>query len=167
MRTGLRIKSGRLRFVAVAGALTTVVALVAAGTSGASGATLSVAQLSAIAVREAAGAGEATPTDISYAQGPRANAVQVASGDVVQGDSSSYLIVLHGHFVVQGSQGLPGSPTPTGSVMTLVVDAASGNITDFGVAPVTPALSKLGPVTVIPPAAVENAERAAKARQGH
>jgi hypothetical protein len=167
MRTAPTIKRNRLRLAAIAAALAIVVALVVTNTSGASGEPLSTAQLTAIAVTEPAAHGDATPTDISYAQGTHTNAEQVATGDIVQGNSPSYLIVLHGHFIVTDSQGLPGSPIPTGTVMTLVIDAASGQLTDFGVSPTTPDLAKLGSVSVIPTATVEKAERAAKARQAH
>lgn len=101
----------------------------------------------AIALRAAAGAGDPTPTLIQHSAGPRGKANLISSEDITGGQHHSYLIAERGHFVVTDSEGVPGSAIPRGSVLTLVVNAASGQVTDFGVQNNYPNLAALGPVT--------------------
>jgi hypothetical protein len=65
---------------------------------------------------------------------------------VVQSVNASYLIAIRGHFVGDPPRP-PGSRAPTGSVMTMVVDATTGKVTDGGLGNSYPDLSTLGPVT--------------------
>jgi len=59
----------------------------------------------------------------------------------------SYLIAVRGHFSYSGL-GPPGSSsTVHGTVITLVVDAATGKVSDSGVSNRYPALARLGKVT--------------------
>jgi hypothetical protein len=94
----------------------------------------------------AAEAGDPSPTSIQHsAVATRAQANLVDSGDVVPGDNPSYLIAMRGHFVSNGPRP-QGAASPTGSVMTLVVDATTGKVADVGLEDTYPDLAKLGPV---------------------
>ena len=90
-------------------------------------------------------AGDPHPSLIQHAAGPRLEAGLVGSGDVVNEWNWSYLIAERGHFAQTGA-GL-GNTTITGSVLTLVVDAATGQVTDFGLSKRYPQLRHLGVVT--------------------
>lgn len=125
------------------------IALAAASTS-AAGSTpgkLSESRIVSIAISAAAAAGEPTPTSIRHAEGTRAHANLVASGEVVPGSRDSFLIVVTGKFVARNAPVPPGAPAPIGSVLTLVVDASTGEQTDFGIQDNVPNLAALGPVS--------------------
>jgi hypothetical protein len=79
----------------------------------------------------------------------RENANVVASGEMVSGSGWSYLIAERGHFVATGASFPPGAGArlPSGSVLTLVVSAATGRVTDLGIGKRYPDLRKLGPVS--------------------
>lgn len=90
----------------------------------------------------------------------------------VPGEQESYLIAERGHFVA-GNAPIPrGAPAPSGSVLTLVVDAVSGQVTDVGIQGNYPDLAQLGPVTTdlraaaAAPAARRGAGRKLAARRG-
>jgi hypothetical protein len=100
-----------------------------------------------IARRAATASSEPSPWLIQHAQGPHNKANRVADGSGVPGCRWSYLIAERGHFVVRDAHGPPGSKPPRGKVMTLVVDAATARVTDFGVSSHYPHLARLGPVT--------------------
>jgi hypothetical protein len=103
-------------------------------------------QILRIALTAAANAGDPKPILIQHSQGTRADANLVDSGDIVPGRQWSYLIAERGHFVFKDTQGPPGARAPTGSVLTLVVNARTNQITDSGLSNRYPALAKLGPV---------------------
>jgi hypothetical protein len=107
---------------------------------------LSEKRLVQIAERAAANAGDPDPTLIQHAAGPRFEAVRISSGDLVFEWNWSYLIAERGHFEFSGV-GPPPGRTVTGTVLTLVVDAATGRVTDTGLSNRYPHLSRLGPVT--------------------
>jgi hypothetical protein len=65
----------------------------------------------------------------------------------VPGSENSFLIVERGHFVANGADIPAGASVPTGSVLTIVVDATTGKITDDGVQDWVPNLTQLGHVT--------------------
>lgn len=98
-----------------------------------------------IAKQAAASSGDRRPTLIQHAEGTRHHANLVDSGDGVPGRQWCYLIAERGHFVVN-APGPPGAPSPRGSVLTLIVNASTGRVTDFGVSNRYPNLAKLGPV---------------------
>ena len=108
---------------------------------------LSRNRILALARRAATDAGDATPTLIQHVEATRFDAVRVSSGDLVYAWNWSYLIAERGHFVFTNASGPPGAPPPKGTVLTLVVDAATGNITDDGLDNHYPPLAELGPVT--------------------
>jgi hypothetical protein len=100
-----------------------------------------------LARRAAANAGDRTPTLIQHVESTRFEAVRISSDDLVFEWNWSYLIAVRGHFVANDVSIPPGAKAPTGSVMTLVVDAATGQGTDFGLSKRYPPLAELGRVT--------------------
>jgi hypothetical protein len=105
------------------------------------------AAILAVALRAAARAGDPKPTLIQHSIGTRGKANRVASGEITGGQQRSYLIAERGRFAVRNSEGVPGSAVPRGSVITLVYDAKTRSVTDFGVQNNYPNLAALGPVT--------------------
>lgn len=108
---------------------------------------LSEQRILALAERAASNSGDPRPTLIQHAAGTRFSAVRISSGDLVFEWDWSYLIAIRGHFTATGASIPPGAKPPTGSVITLVVDARTGLVTDFGISNRYPPLAKLGPVT--------------------
>ncbi|MDQ6805376.1 MAG: hypothetical protein M3065_10520, partial [Actinomycetota bacterium] len=104
-------------------------------------------QIIQIAIAAAKNAGDPEPTLIQHSEGTRQRANLIDSGDIVPGQRWSYLIAERGHFVVKDAPTPSGAPAPSGSVLTLVVDAAARQVTDSGLSNRYPDLAKLGPVT--------------------
>jgi hypothetical protein len=123
-------------------------------------------QIIQIAMAAAKRAGESEPTLIQHSDGTRERSNLIDSGDVVPGQRWSYLIAERGRFVFKDAPTPPGAPAPSGSVLTLVVDVATRQVTDSGLSNRYPELAKLGPVTTdlhrvqgggkVPSAAVPN-----------
>jgi hypothetical protein len=99
-----------------------------------------------LAERAAARAGDPSPTLIQRSEGTRHDANLVDSGDIVPGRRWSYLIAEPGHFVFKDAPTPPGAPAPTGTGLTLIVNASTGEITDTRVSDRYPHLARLGPV---------------------
>jgi hypothetical protein len=59
-------------------------------------------------------------------------------------DQPVYVVVLHGDFVLSDAPRPSGAPTPTASVLTMIVDPTTGGILDFGACHVAHELSALG-----------------------
>ncbi len=108
--------------------------------------TLSESRLLAIAQGAAAEGGDANPSLIQHAAGRRFEANLIAGGDEVFEWNWSYLIAIRGHFSFSDAPRPAGAPPPSGSVITLVLDAASGEVADTGVSNTYPDLARLGPV---------------------
>jgi hypothetical protein len=104
-------------------------------------------RLLAIAEAAATNGGDAHPTLIQHAAGRRYEANLVAGGGEVFEWSWCYLIAIRGHFTFANAPVPPGAKAPSGSVLTLVLDAATGEGLDFGVSNRYPDLARLGPVT--------------------
>jgi hypothetical protein len=102
-----------------------------------------------IARKAARQAGDPRPTLVQYAKGTHARDNVVASGDIVPGDEVCDLIAVRGHFIAKDAQAPPGAPDPTGSVLTLVVNAKSGSVFDFGIGNTYPRLAELGSVVTV------------------
>jgi hypothetical protein len=147
MRNSVR----RILVIVLAAGVVAGVALAAAWASTSGGTKASKPQLTEgrilrIALRSAAAAGDATPTLIQHSEGTRYHANRVASGDIVPGGRWSYLIAVRGHFVLKDASVPMGASAPRGTVLTLVINARTGEGTDGGVSDRYPDLSKLGPV---------------------
>jgi hypothetical protein len=101
----------------------------------------------ALAEQAASGSGDPKPTLIQHAAGTHFDAVRICCGDLVFEWNWSYLIAVRGHFTEFGAPIPPGAKPPTGTVITLVVDARTGQVTDDGVSNRYPPLAELAPVT--------------------
>jgi hypothetical protein len=105
-------------------------------------------QISQIARGAADGiGGDSAPTLIEHVEGLREQTVFSLSGDTVPSSSDVFAIVMRGHFVASGAPTPPDVPAPTGSVMVLIIDATTGQVTDLGIQDQVPDLATLGPVT--------------------
>jgi hypothetical protein len=98
-----------------------------------------------VARRAAAQAGDTTPTLIQHSAGTRYKANLVASGEIAGGPRRSYLVAERGHFVLR-DVGI-GNHTIRGPVITLVYNAKTREVTDYGLQNNYPNLAALGPVT--------------------
>jgi hypothetical protein len=91
----------------------------------------------------AAIAGDARPDSAEFVYTTRQAAVGL-DGEKVDSDQPVYLVVLHGHFVYKYARGI--GPPPTGTVLTLTIDAATGDSLDLGLGNGPSGASRLGPV---------------------
>lgn len=113
---------------------------------------MSESQVLEIALKMAAQAGENQPTLVQYAEGDRVRANLVASGAGVFEHQMTYLIAMRGQFICTSGSRPPGSTqVPRGTVMTLVVDTATGRQLDIGISDRYPLLEELGPVVTALP----------------
>jgi hypothetical protein len=106
-----------------------------------------------IAMGLAADRGDSSPALVQHTRCTRAEANQLVSGSIVPGDRESYLIAIRGSFTVRHRRPpfLPEVPesvetTSTYSVMTLIVDVATGAPTDSGMSNEYPDLAVVGSV---------------------
>lgn len=109
---------------------------------------LTESQISQSAREFAASMGDTSPTSIEHVEGPRQSTVFALSGDEVSTNPDVYAIVMRGNFVAHNVPLPWGVGAPNGSVLTLVIDATTGQLTDFGLENQAPDLASLGPVTV-------------------
>jgi hypothetical protein len=108
---------------------------------------LSEKRIMRLALAAAKGGGDPHPSLIQHAAGTHFNAVRIGQGDLVFEWNWSYLIAIRGHFSYSGI-GPPGAgSTIHGTVITLVVDARTGQVTDSGLSHRYPPLAQLGKVT--------------------
>lgn len=103
-------------------------------------------QLTQIALTTAARMGDATPTSIAYVQTTRGAANSAAGGGAVDSNQTVYLVTIAGQFIDTTAHTPPGQLSPTGTIVTLVVDANSFDILDLGITNSTPAMAHLGEV---------------------
>ena len=68
----------------------------------------------------------------------------VINGDTVNTDQPAYVAVFHGNFVGYLASVAPGAQLPTGHVMTIVFDAQTLEVTDWGLVDHAPAIAQLG-----------------------
>lgn len=109
-------------------------------------ATLSTAELAAVkknANTIASADGEYAPTHIQVALTTRRVAAQVDSGGWVNTNQPVFFVVLHGNFTDYSASVPFGSPQPTGTVLTLTIDAVTNQLTRLSIRNVTPNLSRL------------------------
>jgi ABC-type glycerol-3-phosphate transport system substrate-binding protein len=110
------------------------------------GAPLGAAKIKQIALEFAASMGDPNPTAIEYVQGSRQQVVFAFSKDEVLDNTEVDAIVMHGRFMSKNAP-VPaeGSP-PSGSVLIMVVNATTGELTDIGIQQQSPNLNAFGPV---------------------
>ena len=113
-----------------------------------------VPRLTAIAARVARSDEDPAPSQVTAVLTTRARALTSATpGDFVPGSGGVrvFLLTMRGHFTATDVTRPPGSKAPTGRYLSLVVNAATFQVTDFGLSqkppPVLPA--SLGPVTYL------------------
>lgn len=104
-------------------------------------------QILRIALKAAVNNGDPRPVLVQHSEGTRCNANRIASGGCVGGSRWSYLIAESGHFIADGASIPADASLPHGTVITLVVNAATGRVTDSGISNRYPRLAKLGSVT--------------------
>jgi hypothetical protein len=110
-------------------------------------------QLRTIATQVAAGMGEQSPTGIVRVAD--VDEQKVVSTIAHEGSMSSTsgrsvdVVTESGNFTGTTLSKPDGSPTPTGTQLTLVIDANTGQVIGIGLNSVPPDLSQLGPVTAL------------------
>ncbi len=100
----------------------------------------------------AAANGESMPDNIVAVPTMRSTANDLAFGDSITGDTGVYLVQATGRFTARAARIPSDATVPTGSALTLVVNAADLRIMDWGVQPSVldgPALSAAGPVSYL------------------
>jgi hypothetical protein len=113
-----------------------------------------VPRLTAIAASVARSDGDPAPSQVTAVLTTHAKALTSATpGDLVPGSGGVrvFLLTMQGRFTATDATGPPGSRAPTGRYLSLVVDAANFQVTDFGLSPKPPPVSpaSLGPVTYL------------------
>jgi hypothetical protein len=113
-----------------------------------------MARLTELARRAAAANGDASPEWMTAVLTTHARALTSATpGDLVPGTGrvSVYLVTMRGHFIAYGSSPPAGAALPVGEYLSLVVDARTFRVLDFGLSPTPPpvAPASLGPVTYL------------------
>jgi hypothetical protein len=123
--------------------------------SPATGWELTESQVSRIAHGFAAGMGDSIPSSIEHVESTRDQAVFALSGDHVSGSDPEfsasadvYGIVMRGHFVAANAPRASDAAAPSGSVLTIVINGTTGQLTDLGLQNNIPDLTTLGPATV-------------------
>ncbi len=102
--------------------------------------------LRAAAVRFAAANGDSDPSQIRLGASTRRALVALDSGVEICDDRPAYIVTLRGRFTAHRAHPPPGRAIPTGTVLTIIFDAATGRITDWGVGTEEPALERLAAV---------------------
>lgn len=112
--------------------------------------TAAVAKLTALATAN----GEPSPKDIQVVETNEAAAMKAlfdSSGDASRAANSVVALTATGNFTAHSAKMPPGADLPTGNVLTMIFDNATGQISDWGVTSTLPALSPLGPVLTAKP----------------
>jgi hypothetical protein len=88
--------------------------------------------------------GEPTPTQAQWVETTRQVAVASQSSDGVDSDQNVYFVILHGQFVDTHAYMPPGASAPTGTVLTMTVDASTGEVLDSGLSDIAPNYTDTG-----------------------
>lgn len=113
-----------------------------------------ISRLTAIARRAATENGDSAPAWVTAVLTTRAKALTSATpGDFVPGAArvTVFLVTMRGKFTDYAATGPPGAALPTGRYLSLVVEARTFQVLDFGLSPNPPPVSpaSLGPVTYL------------------
>lgn len=133
--------------VAVLGVIAAGVVALSQAATASSPPGMTEAQILRLALHEAAHSGDRRPTLIQHSEGSHGKANQLTSGAYFGGSARSYLIAERGKFVGYGASVPYGASLPHGTVVTIIVNAATGRVTDGGISYRYPTLAQLGPVT--------------------
>ncbi len=128
-----------------------------AGSSSAAGSPVpasAISRLTVLASRAAKANGDASPEWMTAVLTTHAKALTSATpGDIVPGSGGVrvYLVTMHGHFIAYESSPPSGAALPAGTYLSIVVDAGTFQVLDFGLSPAPPPVSpaSLGPVTYL------------------
>jgi hypothetical protein len=106
------------------------------------------AKLRTMALQASSANGVSSPKTIEAVASPDHQAAEkVVSGDIVNDHVAVYVVeVTGGTFTNNTASTPPGVPAPSGSVLTLTVNAQSFSVTDFGLTDTAPDLTQIGPV---------------------
>lgn len=102
------------------------------------------AALKTMATDFAARSGEPSPSDGQVVGSSRVAAVEAVMGEQIYSDQPVYVVTMHGHFVGYMAHMRPGAPPPTGTDVTLVVDANTNELLDWSISDRPSDLSTLG-----------------------
>ncbi len=101
----------------------------------------------------AAAGGDPNPSSVKFVTTTRQAAMDLIHGGRVGSNQPVYFVVLHGHFVDTVARVPPGSPFPSGHVITLTIDTATDptvpGYLDYTIGDEVPDLTSLGPVHVL------------------
>jgi hypothetical protein len=100
-------------------------------------------RLKQIALTAAAANGEMHPVSMEFVATTRKNA-QALTGEGVPENNASYLVQIRGNFTGYNASIPPHKKIPTGSYLTLTVDAATGFVSDVGLTATAVSLPALG-----------------------
>lgn len=96
---------------------------------------LAIIAMRDVAIELASLNGEARPTNGAVFSSTRAAVERAISDAGVNTDQPAFVAVVRGRFTAYEASVPPGSPIPTGSVMTITFDANSLEVTDWGIIP--------------------------------
>jgi hypothetical protein len=105
--------------------------------------------VTAAANRVAAINGDAHPSSAGWVKTTRQRAVSAESTDTVDSNQPVYYVVLHGHFAATKGYLGPGAAVPTGTILTLTVDASTGEVLDNSLSNRTPDFSHTGRLSAL------------------
>jgi hypothetical protein len=108
---------------------------------------LALAAIRDMAIEIASLNGDANPQDGQLFSSTRKLAESVISGDIVDTDQPVYVAVFHGNFVGYMASVPNSGEFPVGNAMTVVFDANTLDVTDWGLVPNAPDTTRLGPST--------------------
>jgi hypothetical protein len=105
-------------------------------------------KLRTMALQASSADGVPSPKTICAVASPDHQAAEkIVSGDIVNDHVAVYVVeVTGGTFTDNTASTPPGVPAPSGSVLTLTVDAQSFRVTDSGLTDTAPDLTQIGPV---------------------
>jgi hypothetical protein len=103
------------------------------------------ATLRTMALQASSANGVPSPKTIEAVASPDHQAAEkIVSGDIVNDHVAVYVVEVT--FTDNTASTPPGAPAPSGSVLTLTVDAQSFRVTDFGLTDTAPDLTQIDPV---------------------
>src|SRR5580698_2581238 len=108
------------------------------------------AKLRALALQASSANGVPSPKTMIAVYSPDDQAAQeIISGDIVNDYVPVYVIEMTGGpFTCSGCSGPPGASPPQGNALTITVNARTFQVTDFGITPNVPDLTKISPDVV-------------------
>lgn len=104
-----------------------------------------------IALGAATSDGDPNPTNVVLVPTLRSQAELIDAGTPTNSDQAVYFVVMHGTFTAAGVPAPPGAAAPTGTVITLTIDAATNRVLDFGIEDSPPNVDRMGipePITL-------------------